>query len=242
MLTAPDFLNHLDTSTRQFADLVATGDLEASVPSCPGWTFKDLVAHLGEVHQWAVHAIVAGNPDAQTIPEPSGQVALAEWYRDAAAALVSTLQKSDPLAPAWAFGPKPRTTSFWFRRQAHETTIHLWDAATSQSTIKPIDPVLALDGIDEVATMFFPRQVRLGRTPPLEHTLALESGPSRWVLAGDGTGPASATGAPAEATISGPAEPLLLLLWGRTSLEDVRLTASGDETAAHTVLNAAITP
>jgi hypothetical protein len=94
--------------------------------------------------------------------------------------------------------------------------------------------------------MFFPRQVRLGRTPPLEHALALEAtgagDPARWVLTGDGTGPACASDAEAEATITGAAEPLLLLLWGRTSLADPRLVVSGNEVAARAVLDATLTP
>ena len=246
-LAMPDFLNRLDSSTTRFAELVADGDLEAPVPPCPDWSFADLVAHLGEVHQWAAHAIVAGNPDADHIPAPSGRDALVDWYRDSASALLSTLRKTDPLAPAWSFGPKPRTASFWFRRQAHETTIHLWDAETSQGTTTPIDETLALDGIDELTSVFFPRQVRLGRIEPLAHGLALETTlksteVSRWVLAGDGTGPASAPDALAEATITGPGEALLLLLWGRADLDDARLAVSGNEAAARAVLGTAITP
>jgi hypothetical protein len=38
-----DFVSRLDRAVEQFADLVATGDLAAPVPSCPGWTFADLV-------------------------------------------------------------------------------------------------------------------------------------------------------------------------------------------------------
>lgn len=240
-----DFLSRLDSAAEQFADLAATGDLTAPVPSCPSWTFTDLVAHVGEIHQWARHAVVAGNPDAKPIPAPSAGPALAEWYREAAGLLSSTLRQTDPQAPAWSFGPKPRTASFWFRRQAHETTMHLWDAGVSQGLDRPIDPALAWDGVDEVATVFFPRQVRLGRTGPLEHSLALVgTGPEplgRLVLAGDGSGPV-APDSPAEATITGPADVLLLLLWGRTGLDDPRLTVTGDEAAAHVVLNHALTP
>jgi uncharacterized protein (TIGR03083 family) len=110
MLTPQDFLDRLDAATVQFTELVASGDLEAAVPSCPGWSLADLTAHLGEVHQWATHAIVAGNPNSQPIPAPSGR-ALAQWYQAAAVGLTGTLRKVDPLAPAWAFGPKPRTAS-----------------------------------------------------------------------------------------------------------------------------------
>ena len=245
-LSARDLVDRLDTATAEFAELVASGDLEARVPPCPDWTFVDLVGHLGWIHQWATHAVVVGNPDAEPTPAPTGRTALVQWYQDAAGALVSALRTTDPQAPAWAFGPKPRTASFWFRRQAHEATVHLWDAAASQRISKPIDEIMALDGIDELTGMFFPRQVRLGRTPPLERSLALQTGDTagaeRWVLAGDGVGLSSASDAPAEASVTGPAEALLLLAWGRTGLDDPRLVVSGDETAAQAVLSSAIVP
>jgi hypothetical protein len=102
-----------------------------------------------------------------------------------------------------------------------------------------MDPAFALDGIDEVVTVMYPRQVRLGRTAPLPAALALapdEGG--RWVLAGDGTGPDPVP----DATVSGPAEAVLLLLWHRTDLDDPRLTVSGSRAAADTVLAEALTP
>jgi uncharacterized protein (TIGR03083 family) len=245
-LQAYEFLDHLTSATEQFADLVANGDLEARVSACPDWTFAKLVGHLGEIHQWAVHAVVVGNPDARPTPPPHDRAGLVQWYTDAAGTLLSTLRATDPQAPAWAFGPKPRTASFWFRRQTHEATVHLWDAATSQRRSAPIDERVALDGLDEAIGMFFPRQVRLGRIPALEHSLALQTGaetrPDRWVLAGDGTGPAGASDAPAQAGVTGPAEALLLLVWGRTDLDDPRLVLSGDEAAARAVLSAAVVP
>jgi hypothetical protein len=34
----------------------AAGNLDTPVPSCPGWTVADLVAHTGAVHRiWAYH-------------------------------------------------------------------------------------------------------------------------------------------------------------------------------------------
>lgn len=241
------YLPRLESAAQRFEQLLAEGDLEAPVPPCPGWRLADLAGHLGRVHQWANHAVVEGNPDAVTTSAPTSRDGLVEWYRDASGTLVQTLRASDPQTPAWGFGPKPRTVAFWHRRQAHEATMHLWDAGASQGAPAPIDVALALDGIDEVVSMFFPRQVLLGRTPALERSLALESigpgaGPRRWVLAGAGSGPASAPDAAAEVTVEGPAEALLLLLWGRIGLDDVRLAVSGDQAAARTVLGAGITP
>ena len=138
-----------------------------------------------------------------------------------------------------AIGSEPRTAAFWFRRQAHETVMHTRDAAASQGVAEPVEPDVALDGIDEIVTMFFPRQVRLGRTARLDAALALapdEGG--RWVVAGDGTDHNAAP----DATVSGPAEAVLLLLWHRVGLDDPRLTISGSRAAADDVLAAALTP
>jgi hypothetical protein len=116
--------------------------------------------------------------------------------------------------------------------------MHAGDAAASQGAVRPYGAEQALDGIDEVVGTFFPRQVRLGRIPPLTHVLAVEPVEGgRWVLAGDGT----ASGAAAEATVSGPAEALLLLLWHRIGPADPRITVSGDRAAARSVLGAALT-
>ncbi len=242
----PDHLSQLDHATDRFARLLAEGDLDALVPPCPGWRLADLGAHLGEIHQWAEHAVVAGNPDAVLSPAPSDRAGLVEWYRQSAQTLLGTLQRTDPATPVWSFGPKPRTAAFWFRRQAHETTLHLWDAVASQGERLPVDGELAEDGIDEVLTVFFPRQVRLGRIPALEHSLALATDDRRWVLARSGLGsvdgPADPPEATAEATVSGPAEALLLLVWGRIGLDDPRLSLTGDHDAALAVLSAGLTP
>lgn len=219
-------------------DLIAAADPAALVHGCPGWTLADLVTHTGGIHQWAQHAIVHGNPDGgPTEPGATDPDTLMRWYAESAHNLVDVLRITAPEAPAWTFGPQ-QTASFWFRRQAHETAVHLWDARASQGIETGIEPGIAVDGIDEVVTMFFPRQVRLGRTPPLERALNLVTDDGRWVLAGDGTGP----DAEAATTVKGPADAILLLLWNRIGLEDDRLTLAGDEQVAHAVLQAGIVP
>ena len=45
--------------------LLAEADLGAAVPSCPGWTVAELVAHLGETHLWAEHCV---RPATRTRP------------------------------------------------------------------------------------------------------------------------------------------------------------------------------
>lgn len=223
--------------TARFAERASRADLLAPVPTCPGWTVRDLAEHLGEVHRWVVHAVIHGSPDAPDVDPPKGQADLVAWYRESADELLKTLRSTPVDAPAWHFGPKPRTAGWWWRRQAHEVTVHLHDLADPA----PIDAAVAEDGIDEVRGMFFPRQVRLGRIAPLERSLALEVAETgrRHVFAGDGTGDPDR---PVDATLSGPADLLYLAVWKRVSPDHPAFTTTGDPTAVTAVLSAALIP
>jgi uncharacterized protein (TIGR03083 family) len=228
----------LGSSARTFIELVATADLGTPVPSCPGWNLLDLARHVGSVHRWATECILTGAP-AEEPEGPTEQSALMSWMEVGAHRLVTLLRASDPQAPTWNFGPPPRTVSFWSRRQAHETVLHLWDAHHAIGVDDDIAPALALDGVDEVCTMFFPRQVRLGRIPPVAHGIAveLEEAPgTRYVVAGDGTDASVGT----VATIRGPAAYVLLALWGRRGIEHLKV--DGDPDVVRAVLRSGIVP
>lgn len=230
-----DWIDELDRATGSFAALLETADLDAEVPACPGWTLTDLADHLGGVHQWAAHAVVAGNPEGDPPPAPRERAALVEWYRTHSGDLVRLLDESGPDAPAWTFGAEPHTTAFWRRRQVHETVMHLWDGQASQGLSPDLDPAIALDGLDELVDVFYPRQVRLGRTDPLPAGLGL--------VPRDAPGqPGLVIGPSPEVSLEGTASTLLLLLWHRLDLagSDVRVT--GDRALAERLLGYAIAP
>ncbi|QSR30080.1 hypothetical protein CFI00_06040 [Nocardioides sp. S5] len=82
MSEAPDWLPLLRSCTERFSDVVRCAELDARVPTCPGWSLGDLAVHLGGVHQWAAHAVLEGNPHLR--PEPpaeTGRQGLTTWYR-----------------------------------------------------------------------------------------------------------------------------------------------------------------
>lgn len=244
-LPPADLLGHLERAGAEFDTLLDGGDLAAPVPSCPGWSLLDLAHHVGGVHRWARTAVVEKRPSEMTVPgAPTERQELVAWFREGLDALLATLRDTAPEAECWTFGPRPRTAGFWFRRQPHETAMHLWDARTSQGPVTgpAFDAALAVDGIDEVVHLFVPRQIRQERIPPLQRSLAIEAAEGgRWMLAGDCVAPRSGT-AGAEAVVRGPADVLLLLLWKRVGPDDPRLEIGGDERAAKAVLAAALTP
>jgi hypothetical protein len=86
--------------------------------------------------------------------------------------------------------------------------VHTWDLLSAQGIDDDVDTALAWDGVAEVAEVFYPRQVALGRTPPLPGTLRLQATdldrPA--VTLGDGD---------RHVTLALPASDLLLTLWHR---------------------------
>jgi uncharacterized protein (TIGR03083 family) len=235
-----DGLAHLERAAADVVDMLAEAELHLPVPSCPGWAVADLVAHLGRTHLWAEHCIRVRDPNAPEVGVPvTDRARLAAWYAECAGGLVGTLRATDPSTECWTFGTSPPTAAFWFRRQAHEAAMHRWDLGSALGLDVGYPDSLAVDGIAEVVGMFFPRQVRLRRAAPLLRSLAIRAEGGRWVLAGDGTGTGAET---PDAEVSGRADVLVLLLWGRIGLDDPRIQLTGDRAAALTVLSAGIVP
>lgn len=226
---APDWLGLLRAHTDRFADVIGDADLGAAVTFCPGWSLRDLVIHLGGVHQWAAHAVVEGNPHFQP-PEPGegGRSALAAWYRHHASSLVDVLTLTPADAPAWTLHDQDPTAGFWRRRQVHETVMHTWDAEEALGVPRPIDPWLAWDGVLEVTDVLYPRQVHLGRVEPLSPALRLVATD----VAGDVT-----IGEGESVMARGRAEVLLRLLWHRADPD-----AEGVDPRAGVLLSAAVAP
>lgn len=205
------------------------GSGDEPVGSCPGWTLHGLVEHLGGVHRWAAEVVRTGEQAAS--PEPG--VDLRAWFAEGAELLLDVFARTPLDRPTWTFAG-PGTAGWWLRRQALETLVHRWDAQRAVGEPEPLDPQLAADGLAEVAGVLLPRQVRLGRTPAVEQPVrlrALEA--DEPVLLGQGE---------PVATVTGPAEVLLLLLWHRADPADPRLRFDGDADAARHLLGRALAP
>ncbi|MER7486318.1 maleylpyruvate isomerase family mycothiol-dependent enzyme [Streptomyces sp. NPDC126497] len=226
------FLEILEEEGRSLADAAERAGADAAVPACPGWRTRDLVRHIGVVHRWAA-AFVA---DGHTAPRPFGEQpgldgpALLAWYRDGHRRLVGTLAGAAPDVECFTFLPGPhRALTFWARRQAHETTVHRFDAESAcGGTPAPVSTDLAVDGIDELLCGFHARpksRVRT-RTPRVLRVRATDAD-AVWTVRLSREPPVTtrdATG-DAECEITGSAEQLYLALWNRAPVPAV----SGDQ-------------
>ncbi|HEY5985782.1 MAG TPA: maleylpyruvate isomerase family mycothiol-dependent enzyme [Streptosporangiaceae bacterium] len=138
--------------TADLADLVR-GGLDRPVPTCPGWTFKQLGTHVGRGHRWAAEIVTTRSvqfiplrevPDGKPPASPAGH---AEWL-NASASLVAEAAKAAGPEPVWTFiGMRP--AAFWSRRRAHEAAVHLADAQLATGHEISMAADLAADGIGE---------------------------------------------------------------------------------------------
>ena len=232
----------LAAATERFARTVATADPASPVPSCPDWTVRDLVAHLGNVHAWAEQIVRANDPGLGEV-DPEGD--LATWYAERAARLCATLAAVDPARPTWNFVGQGEVASFWVRRQLHETTMHTVDLDLARGAAPRVDPGVASDGVLETFEVFGPRLVQRGAGADLGAPLevsATDTG-TRWTLV-PVEGAAPRVAGPDEdvttsASIEGTAQDLLTALWKRTPTTLLR--TSGDQEVASRFLASRLT-
>lgn len=233
---------HVDAIRRETDLLVAAAESagpDATVPSCPGWTVRELVRHTGGFHRWA-HTHVADRrttelPEAQepevmnTWPtDPDDFAALLAWFRAGSDALVDTMTATDPELDCWFFLPAPSGAVFWARRQAHETGIHRADAQLAAGHLDAFPTDHAADGVDELVRGFMgTRSRRLRSDPPVKFALAATDADAGWhVTVGPDSVEVADNGADADCTVRGSASDLYLFVWNRIGTET--LEVSGD--------------
>jgi uncharacterized protein (TIGR03083 family) len=224
-------LRSLRLESERFAR-AARGPLDARVPSCPDWSLGDLVWHLGGVQWFWAEVVRARATDRDGIEEPSDvpDDRLPAWFDDVNARLIASLESTPAETRVWSWAGGEQDVAWVARRQAHEATVHRWDAQRATGEPEPVDASLAADGIDEYFEwMFGPEDVqRFDGTVGVQ--LAPTEGETTWVVSvRDGRIDLGGDAATADVTARGSASDLLLLLWRRLGPDDVQV--EGDRSA-----------
>lgn len=221
-----DHVLELGSAMSRFAEVVGKATGEEPVPSCPGWTVRDLTTHLGTIHRWSAATLLSGQRLQD--PEPLVTEPIVEWYAGTATALLSALQAVSPEEPVPNFSYVDERAAFWSRRQMHETTVHAVDAAQALGLDEDdwgVEPSVAADGVDEVLQVFFPRMTARGQRPDVRSRIRLVATDMQqsWIVApGDGDlGPPLQLhpSLDADGAVSGTAIELYLGLWKRIGPE-----------------------
>jgi uncharacterized protein (TIGR03083 family) len=216
----------------------AGADPAAPVPAARGWDTTELLRHVGVIHARTSVILRTGTMERPSrengmLPVPPDD-GIIDWYRATLRELVVDLRAlDDPDRPVYAFSPAHQRAGFWPRRMAHETTVHRVDAEQAVGwPVGAIEPAFAVDGIDEVFSVFVPafgarRSPGDGRTVHVHATDAEGEWLIRLEVGGVVVETAHAKG---DAAVRGPAGELLLWLWGRLPLD--RFEVFGDHSAA----------
>lgn len=225
-LAAEAYLSHLRSDAAAMAEAGRRSRLDAAVPACPGWDLHELLAHTSGVHRWAAEMVRTGAREPisrrgmPSAPEGAGVV---EWLEEGAADLVRVLTEAGPDKEVWNW-TSSRRSYFWFRRQAQETAVHRWDAQSVGGTGAPVPLELAIDGLDELVSMWVPDPDFAPRGPWLAGSLHIHAtdGQGEWtLLPGADTVTVRTAHGKADAAVRGTASDLLLFLWNRDAPVEV---------------------
>jgi uncharacterized protein (TIGR03083 family) len=240
VISTDRLLAEVTGSAETLAGIAASTDLTATVPTCPEWTLRQLITHVGRAHRWAT-AIVATQaaepipfrevPDGRLPDDPAERPA---WIRDGAARLAETVTTGG--GPVWThLGPGP--ASYWARRMAHETAVHRADGQIAVGTRPVIDPVVAADGIAEWLGFLpavraaghpeRPSPVPEGKVVHFHATDVAADG--EWLIHGVPGGVTVAAGhGKGDMALRGPASAILLVLLRRLPPGDPAVEVIGD--------------
>jgi len=212
-------------------------DLDAAVPSCPGWTVHRLLAHLGRVYRSVGRHVAERATEmipADQIPRPPAEsAAILEWFEQGHRFVQEALDGAGPDEAVWSWADQ-HTVAFYVRRMAHETEIHRWDAEAAFGEPSPIDSDLGADGVSELFEVLLPFAPNWDAAlPDASLHLHRTDGAGEWLLVNDGGSvKVSRQHAKGDAAVRASGGDLMLLAWGRIGLDSPGVEAFGDADAA----------
>ena len=241
ILEFPVLLRLIDERSVAFRAAVASASsLDARVPTCPEWTFRDLVHHLGGVQRRWAGIVTAGpadaRPDVTVSDAPQECAALLTWSAESTEQLLGALREFGPARGCWTWwggSRSPQTSGAVARHQVQEAMVHAYDAEITVGEPRPLPSEAALDGVDEFLSTCCAGTDPWPHEPAAVEYHATEGRSWRLSLAADGARVtellASATGAggdAAGATLQGTAGELVLALYDRIPVNSLK--ADGD--------------
>ena len=229
----------LQEQTAEFAGIVTGTAPDTPVPTCPDWTLRDLVGHMGQAPRWMAGVVRSGAPAVP--PDPRDAQPPADWrgwLLAGADELPAAVAEVGADTPVWTLaGTRP--ARWWVRRALADLVVHTADAALTVGAPFTVSSARAADviseGLDLLATP------GLARFPgDREGTIALRpSTGDGWLITRTADGHTWRPGTDdADTTLSGTAQDLLLVFMRRLPLDNV--TVTGDRALAEELLTYAI--
>jgi uncharacterized protein (TIGR03083 family) len=225
--------------TSRLAGIASGLDPTRRVPTCPEWTVRDLVTHVGRGHRSATTVVeerLTGPPSFSTADAPDDPAAWGEWLTSGAGALVAAIRAAGADQPVWTW-QRDRTAAFWLRRLLHDELVHRFDVEFTAGGPGPVAADLAADGVSDVLETAATLSRYTSRPTPFValagagETLrfAATDHPAVWIAERTPEGVTWRPGDGAAAvTVRAPARELLLLLNRRLDPGHAEIEVTGD--------------
>ncbi len=218
-----DYLEIIITESERFALAARTAGLQSPVANCPGWDVAKMILHVGVLQRWVAAMVKDGileRLDFTAIERaPDGEARIV-WMEEGSHELVDVLREAGDQRAVWTFEEIGRS-SFWARRMAHETMVHRIDLELACTTMSLVELRNIADGIDEYWSAQLGRNLRRGSIFGLTGVLTIRATDvdAEWTVElTDGDLLQLPHNSPADVTVTGPVEELLLFLWNRGTL------------------------
>ncbi|MDX6222987.1 MAG: hypothetical protein QOD91_2041 [Frankiales bacterium] len=221
-------LTSLESDSAVFSSLAASAmgaGHDPAVPCCEGWRLADLVRHLAGIHSLAAEWVTQGRRPGQWQREPSPGQSLHAWATACSDRLIDAVGTVDPATPCSTWSAYDMSVGFWVRRMAHETLVHRVDLEQSLGIdYWAVDPLIAVDGIDETLTLWLTGRMPAGLTGSGRTVRVVSYGPEDNVLFDRVIRPyhqsvhfsSSDVGPAVDAEVSGSASAVWAWCWGRS--------------------------
>ncbi|GIM94530.1 maleylpyruvate isomerase family mycothiol-dependent enzyme [Paractinoplanes toevensis] len=150
----------LEAEADRLAAAVTNRSPDETVPSCPEWTVRDLITHVGTGHRLAAGIIEdrrTSMAEYRLVDAPADPHDWADWLAAGVRRLNAAVDDLGFGNRVWTWQPKYQTAGFWQRRMLHDLIVHRFDAEPDGD----LAPDLAADGVaDFLDTMSYLAKVR----------------------------------------------------------------------------------
>lgn len=230
-------LEVLGAEAERLAGSTGDADPEFDVPGCPGLTLGETVRHVGSMYRMVLSWLRTGDRPSAWQREPDRGQSVEDFLLTGMRETVELLGAHDPEEACPTWWPEHQAYGFWYRRLAHETTVHRADvqgAAGLEADRVPED--VALDGIDEILHLWFTHRLTVLNVSGTRYgRVRVRAGRREWIARSAPSGTSAwrveREEEPADATVTAASHEMYLWLWGRIPPHTQKLERDGSDDA-----------
>jgi len=145
-----EFVDAIEREVDRIADAANRGAMTDPSPTCPAFTKRELISHIGEFVGLWTHLICEGRDVEKTPYSELGEQDPSTWLAGLGEAMVGQFRSTHADQAMWTWNPDEQRVGFAARRACHELSIHRVDIELISGASSAVEAHVAADGIDEV--------------------------------------------------------------------------------------------